>query len=482
MTKLKLKIAFTGTYDIENYGDHLFPLIFKRKMELMKVDCDIFLFSPLGGMQGYNQGVPVYPLVTLEQMHQEENFDAIIIGGGGILHYAYGKQKVKGDTDYVDYPVFETWIIPSIVAMRNKVRIIWNIPGGYHSFIGSYAPLTKFFCQYVDYLSVRDEYTKKILVDSGIAPESINVYDDSAFIMTECVSNQKLLKLRKALIKEQKYIVYHANRFLPKEAIPILVSNLNKLKDNGYQIVLLPLAYTHDDQSILDQIQKYAKSTNYDYLTFTKALDIYDLMSILAYNDLYIGVSFHGAVTALCHHRKVIAYDYMRNGKTKDLFLRFGLGDYYLEEIEYLGEAIDKIMNDSLESSFAMLKEKQLNINSHFNRLKLVLQSPIKDRKNINLYENISDIFKQLYTDYLDKEVLSNKYKGALNELNILNDGYNDLEEVALATHVKMEELRKQNHLLSEENNRLYNKVQKIQNNIFIKVLLKLKNKIRYKK
>ena len=29
----KYNIAFTGVFDIENYGDHLFPLIFREKMK-----------------------------------------------------------------------------------------------------------------------------------------------------------------------------------------------------------------------------------------------------------------------------------------------------------------------------------------------------------------------------------------------------------------------------------------------------------------
>ena len=29
----KYNIAFTGVFDIENYGDHLFPLVFREKMK-----------------------------------------------------------------------------------------------------------------------------------------------------------------------------------------------------------------------------------------------------------------------------------------------------------------------------------------------------------------------------------------------------------------------------------------------------------------
>lgn len=40
----KYNIAFTGVFDIENYGDHLFPLIFREKMKKKELTVNYFFF------------------------------------------------------------------------------------------------------------------------------------------------------------------------------------------------------------------------------------------------------------------------------------------------------------------------------------------------------------------------------------------------------------------------------------------------------
>ena len=42
----KIKIAFTGVFDIDNFGDHLFPIIFENSLRKRKIDVELFLFSP----------------------------------------------------------------------------------------------------------------------------------------------------------------------------------------------------------------------------------------------------------------------------------------------------------------------------------------------------------------------------------------------------------------------------------------------------
>ena len=42
----KKRIAQVGTFDVENYGDLLFPFIFKHYF----LDYEIDLFSPVGGV------------------------------------------------------------------------------------------------------------------------------------------------------------------------------------------------------------------------------------------------------------------------------------------------------------------------------------------------------------------------------------------------------------------------------------------------
>jgi len=49
----KIKIAFTGVFDIDNFGDHLFPIIFENSLRKRKIDVELFLFSPYESTQGF---------------------------------------------------------------------------------------------------------------------------------------------------------------------------------------------------------------------------------------------------------------------------------------------------------------------------------------------------------------------------------------------------------------------------------------------
>ena len=43
---MKYNIAISGTFNVENYGDLMFPVVFKKAVEKRGLDFELFLFSP----------------------------------------------------------------------------------------------------------------------------------------------------------------------------------------------------------------------------------------------------------------------------------------------------------------------------------------------------------------------------------------------------------------------------------------------------
>lgn len=68
-----IKIAFTGTFDIDNFGDHLFPVIFKKMMEKKNISIDMDLFSPFEAIEGFQQNNKIYKLELLDSMNKKRN-------------------------------------------------------------------------------------------------------------------------------------------------------------------------------------------------------------------------------------------------------------------------------------------------------------------------------------------------------------------------------------------------------------------------
>ena len=162
MKKKKYKIAFTGVFDLANYGDHLFPLIFRKNMEKEGEIFEIYLFSPFEGVQAFDETIRVYSLFDLEKMHEEVMFDAIIVGGGETIHLHSFEHKYKNQ--YIEYPIYNCWVIPAIVAQKYNVLLAWNNPGVPFHFSGMYKRMVKNLMKTVDYISVRNQFSVEALI------------------------------------------------------------------------------------------------------------------------------------------------------------------------------------------------------------------------------------------------------------------------------------------------------------------------------
>ena len=454
----KYKIAFTGTYDIENYGDHLFPLVFKNYFQNRNIDIEIYLFSAWGGLQGFKQNNKIYKLTDLAQMYETNKFDCVVVGGGGILHYAYGMQMFADNQEFKIYPVHETWIIPSIISYQYDLKLIWNAIGGYHNFDNIYIPLTKLFCTNVDYMSVRDNYTKNILTKAGIEDDKISVIPDTAFYISKSFDIEWLKKFKQRIDKlDRKYIVFHGNRFLPENEIACLTDNLLYLSNMGYKIVFISLANTHNDMAIIQKIIEYIQDTdkNIDYCVIDNNLSIFEIISVLAFCDLYIGVSFHGAVTALSYGKKAIAYDYMYNGKTHDLFASNNISNFYIHHANQLHEAIDRVLNENIVLDINVIHRK---IELHFDKVLEIIE---KDKKCKSLdYHEISLSFSKLWDlfnisrDYENLRTLNDKMSANYENLNKkyeeLKSCYENLDKVAKETHDAYVALKKTENITNK--------------------------------
>ena len=70
-----------------------------------------------------------------------------------------------------------------------------------------------------------------------------------------------------------------------------------------------------------------------------------EIVSYLAFCDLYIGVSFHGAITAFCYGNPVVGFDFVHNKKTRDLYDQLGLSEQYVSD--------ESMLHDGIKCAFA---------------------------------------------------------------------------------------------------------------------------------
>ena len=92
-----VKIAFSGVFDLKNYGDHLFYILFEKMLESRNIEFSMDLFSPYEFKQDFYETRLVYALSDMEKMHLEKQYEAIIVGGGGIINLLYSEQRIWGE-------------------------------------------------------------------------------------------------------------------------------------------------------------------------------------------------------------------------------------------------------------------------------------------------------------------------------------------------------------------------------------------------
>lgn len=379
----KFRIAFTGVFDIANFGDHLFPLVFQSEMEKRNLDFQIFLFSPFPGKEDFELKNDVFPLFAMEKMHLQDPFDAIVVGGGEVVHFLQSEEKLRvGDTVFQPYPISQVWIIASLIALKYDIPLLWNAPGA-NSFLfkDPYRWAAKGLCSCVDYLCVRNETSKKILADCGITEAKIEVYPDTALLISEIVPITYLETVKETLLPfSQKYVVFHTNRFLTEEGILSVIDTLNSLAEFGYKIVLLPLAYSHGDDDILHEINKRAGN---NYFEFSKTLSLDEILSVLSCCSLYIGASFHGCTTSLAYGKRVLVFDIYQNMKTKDLLSSFGLEDCFVSQPSQLYQAVTSALESEFHPDFEFKKSQ---INDHFDLMFKMISSGHSPKKQTSAY------------------------------------------------------------------------------------------------
>lgn len=363
------RIALCGVFDIPNYGDHLFPLVFRNEIRRRITDAEVILFSPFEAKESFVEDSHIYSLDDMEQMHRENPFDAVVVGGGEIIHWRrYGQKKQAGDKTYVSYPMDKVWVIPSYLHLRYGVPLLWNAPGIPYDFETG-KELARFLFNQVNYLSVRNAFSAHVLEECGIAGKDITLVPDTGFALRSIATRQELKKLRSQVLPFNKpYAVFHCNRFLPQQQIDGVKHLVDDLKKRHYKIVLLPLAYTHGDD---DELRNLAGNDS-DLFMPDGVLSLKQIIAILAGAEIYIGTSLHGSVTSVVWGTKIVSFDYQKTQKTHDLYHSLGLDPYYTTDSSSLASVADQALREQLPVDMAKTEQR---ISAHFDTIAKIIGS-----------------------------------------------------------------------------------------------------------
>ena len=427
--KKKYNIAITGTFDVENYGDLMFPVVFEKAMKKRGLDFNLFMFSPSpAAKKALDKSKMVYSYLDFDKLNEKYQFDALVVGGGAIIHFNDIKVRLPNSEVYSEYRNIDSWYTLIYKAAKNNIKVLFNVPQAPFGFDGAVAFLARGAFLSSEYISVRDAYSESFIrkVFQKNEKITVNVYPDSVCSISNYYDKEELTKKARRLIGfDDKYVAIHFSVFMPDEAEPSLVEAIKTLHKNGYKVVLLPLGYTHGDDVAMS---RFVKKYKIDCFMFDQKLTIDDMTAILAGCELYIGTSFHGSIVSLSFGNKAISYNYHTPTlKNVDNYKRLGISKYLASNYTELNPILGLVLSDNAyKTKMVQIKEQ---VENHFDNLYKYIISSKKPKRDDQMIEGVRAYIE--CTNEYEKEKKEKKEKKELiNKCNEYKNKYEELKKV----------------------------------------------------
>lgn len=311
-------LRFLSASDRINYGDFLFPLIFKEVLE--NVD-DTIIFENYGIVKSDFSHFGALPTKSFKTLETEiKNGDKIVIGGGEVLFatwktlYSYINpyflrllrikriKKLEKRLRFSNRLLSKNMVpIPFSFDASDfnleKLNVYYNSVGGGHLLLQKNKMQKKAHIRLSNarLISLRDNRSLENFIEyPDLTPKLV---PDSALIMSEIFPKKKLQSLMGRELNYGNYIFLQvANNRGPgnltkfSKQVETLAQKLN------CKVVLCPigLASGHEDDKILKEVKKIMP-----HFTFVLPKNIFEIMYLIANAQLYLGTSLHGAITAM---------------------------------------------------------------------------------------------------------------------------------------------------------------------------------------
>ncbi|WP_127105433.1 polysaccharide pyruvyl transferase family protein [Pararhodobacter zhoushanensis] len=290
------RVAILGTFDVENYGDLLFPLV--AQACLAESGIEVVAVSPTSELTRYRDAIR--PISFKEMTATIESFDAVLIGGGNIVHlHDFGLPTYAASA----YP--SLWVGATAHAVLHGKAVLWNAPGVLAPRDPGEPPAwLRRVVEAADHFMVRDEASARALARwSGRRPE---VLPDTALDLPRLWSPATLaarfgtVKKSLGVAAQTPVVAVHVKRrSLGALDVARFAAALDAaLGQAGAVGILLALGRCHGDHELVQELHGLIPDRT---APFDGAEALGDVAAVIAGAQAHIGASLHGHITAVAY-------------------------------------------------------------------------------------------------------------------------------------------------------------------------------------
>jgi hypothetical protein len=241
----KVRVAQVGTFDVENLGDLLFPLLARRALADRLPGLEVELYS-YRAKSGDEWPFEVRPLGAL--VDEIADYDLVLVGGGDIVRFDKEVARDYRPSDSGLHHPTSLWMAPTLLAAAHRIPVAWNAVGVPGDFPAWAIPAMRSVLSAVNYLAVRDQRSADRLRSVG-SDAQVRVVADTAFAVSELLPDEPSPAYRAQLDElgiAPPYVVLQPSPRLQQFA-PRLEEALRGLQHDGWSILELPIGPIHGD-------------------------------------------------------------------------------------------------------------------------------------------------------------------------------------------------------------------------------------------
>lgn len=380
-------IAQFGTFDVENYGDLLFPNLLRSVVNDLG---DVKAVSPVGGPAVWRDTDT--SISTTEFAKDRQRYSAIVIGGGNIIRaepsdlasYSAGP---SGLAHYSDL-----WL-GAIRCASMEAPIAWNAPGVPERIGTHLHDKVRAVLERSDYVSVRDEASRSFLAEAHPTAK-IEVVPDPAWMIEKLWSEQELASIYEGFLLANKIsrpsgrtVIFHLNRRYLRADPAAVASHIETISHKlDATPIFLALGPCHGDGATAQSI---AGRMKHPPTVVDAPASIKEVTAILANASAYVGSSMHGFIVASAFGVPATCVANYSSAKFKGISQLAGSRTVVVDSWAAATEIVDEFSAQETKSQIADLRQRaQAAVLHHNERLRTILSGTARQSCNDDVCTN----------------------------------------------------------------------------------------------
>ena len=374
------RVAVWGTFDVDNYGDHLFPRIATRELAARLPGVVVDAYSPFGSSHRTRLHDARWPVAALGEPTEgrrdelARSYDAVLVGGGELLHLddRLLSNFYAVDPARLDEVRPSQWFLEGLgPAREERCPVLWHGLGVPFPYDDVAAERVAAALRRRRWASVRDPSSAARLEAVGLpAGLQLDVVPDSGLLVDRLVRRGELLARQRRLRADG---VLPPGPALVLQGCDLLVPSAGAIADvlrpwlrsTGLTPVLLETGRCRKDGDFADAVAAALGATAICRVPADAPLE--DIVAVLAAAEAVVGSSLHAAITAIAHHRPFVVLNLGGEAKLDGFARVTGFAGHVIDRIERLSPALAAVFDQRpTEEHVARL---QRAVDGHFDRL-----------------------------------------------------------------------------------------------------------------